>query len=239
MVAQDGPFALAGRAGKTHGVGQHHLARACARQANQEREFEQCQVDRRQQHVLEAVGCEKTPLDAHHHHGFTAPSRRQHAQVDREGEDQHQPDPERGHGETQHRDRHDGFGGNAVRRVARVHAQRHAQQRRTHDGGQCDLQRSGQARQNQLKHRHVVDERAAKVAAGQLGQEGGVLVPQGFVKTIGTNRLFADLLRDIGRDHHVDRVADRIDTDKHHHRDDEHHHRSLQQALDDECQHGS
>ena len=239
MVAQDRPFALARRARKTHGVGQHHLACASTRQADQQSQLEQRQVDRGQQHVLEAVGCEEAPLNAHHHHSVAAPSRRQHAEVHGEGEDQNKSDPESRHGKPKHRDRHDGFGCDAVRRVARVHAQRHAQHGGTHDGSECYLQRGRQARQNQLKHRHVVDERTPKVAAGQLRDEGGVLVPQRFVKAIGADRVFSDLLRDVGRNHHVDRVAHRIDADKHHQGDDEHHHCSLQQALDDEGQHGS
>ncbi len=94
-----------------------------------------------------------------------------------------------------------------------------------------------QARQDQVEHRHVVDEGAAEVAADQSAEEDAVLLPQRQVETVGADRLLADLLRHVGRDHHVDRVADRVDADEHQRRDDQHHDRCLQQALDDESEH--
>jgi hypothetical protein len=41
------------------------------------------------------------------------------------------------------------------------------------------------------------------------------------------------MLRGVGRDQDVDRVADRVDAGEDQHRDDEHHDRGLHQALDD------
>ena len=105
-------------------------------------------------------------------------------------------------------------------------------------GGQRDLQRGRQARQDQAQHRHVVDERTAEIARGKALQKGEVLPPQRLVEAIGTNRLLANLLRGVGRDHHVDRVAHRIDADEHQRRNHQHHHEGLQQALDDEGEHG-
>ena len=46
---------LAGRARELHGVGQHHLARAGAREADHHGELEQREVERRQQQVAQAV----------------------------------------------------------------------------------------------------------------------------------------------------------------------------------------
>ena len=51
------------------------------------------------------------------------------------------------------------------------------------------------------------------------------------------DRELADALVGVGRDQHVDRVADGVDADEHQDRDRQHHDEGLQQPLDDEAEH--
>ncbi len=100
-----------------------------------------------------------------------------------------------------------------------------------------ELERRRQAREDQLQHRHVVDERAAEIARQQPAEEAQILLPQRQIEAVLLDRERADALVGVGRDQHVDRIADGVDADEYQHRDRQHHDEGLQQPLDDESEH--
>ena len=64
------------------------------------------------------------------------------------------------------------------------------------------------------------------------------MLPQRQIQAVGAYGLFADLLRHIGRDHHVNRVANRVNANEDQRRYDQHDDDGLHQALDNKCEHG-
>ena len=76
-----------------------------------------------------------------------------------------------------------------------------------------------------------------KIAGEDSAEKCAVLRPQRLIEAIGFDRLLPDPLRGIGGDQHIDRVADRINSDKHERRDDGITMSGLRQPLDDETQH--
>ena len=76
------------------------------------------------------------------------------------------------------------LGERAVGPVAGIDAGGHADQRRAEDGGQRQLQRRRQPRQDELQHRHAEDEGAAEIAVQHAAEEGEVLLPERLVEPV-------------------------------------------------------
>ena len=168
---------------------------------------------------------------------LSAPPRRQPAEIDGEPHDQQHPNPEGRDRKTQDGQRHDQLGRDAVRTVARIHSGRHTNQRSDAYGNQHQFQRRGQTRKDKRRDRDVVDHGPAQIALEHIADEGEILLPQGLVEPVLPDQVLADLLACARVDHHVDRVADRVDANKDDDRHDEHDHHRLYQSTDKIAKH--
>lgn len=216
--ANDALFVEALGAGEFDVIRQHHLARGGTRQANDQGAFRQAQGDRRQQHVLPAVGGENAELNAEHRDGFAAARGRQPAELHREDHDQHQPDPEIRQAEAQYRAGHDGAGADRVVAQAGIQAERHADQHRHDCGGEGKFQRRRHAFDDQVHRRLPEDEGLAEIAAEGRGDENEVLLPHRLVEAKRFGNGLAIQFGCFGAGKNGERVADHVDAGKHQYR---------------------
>src|SRR5258706_3445421 len=94
-------------AGELHVVLQHRLARAGARQANQERELEERKAEGLHREVRQPVECEEAHRNSRDHDRLAAAVGRQPAELHREDHYEHEADPERRQAETEDGAGHD------------------------------------------------------------------------------------------------------------------------------------
>ena len=166
-------------AGELDVVLQHRLARARAREPDQQRELEQREVDRR--HDAGAA--------SRRARGRTPGTSPNSCVVGPRPFDGSQPSitektmisisPTQNVGQREAEDRagHDRPAGDAVRPQARPHAERNAEHDRDQHRGERELQRRRHPLEDQCERRRAVHERAAEIAAQRAGEEDAVLLP--------------------------------------------------------------
>ena len=237
-ITRRGSEALGAR--ELHVVLEHRLARAGAREPDEQRELEQRQVERGHREVPEAVEREEAHRHAEQQHRLAAAVGRQPAELHREHHDEHQPDPERRQAEAEDRAGHD--------RRARRRSRASGPRRRPSGmpsaiaitiATKASSSVAGSLLEDQLDRRDVVDERAAQVAARPRCTR-----KIAYCSRIGLSRPSAAVARArsissaCGLTSSSIGIADRVDAEEHEERHQRQHEDALPQSADGVGEHG-
>ena len=229
-ITRDGRQPLGTR--ELHEVHRQRLTNSGAGQPQHQRNVEQRQVQRRQQHVTQSVPGQERPRHAEQSFRLPASGAGQPTQLHREHHDQHQSHPKTGQRKSQYTAGHDGAAKKTVRLKSRVQPQRHTENHRKQHRGDGEFHRRRHALRDQSQRRFVEHETAAQIAMQRVAEKISVLAPQRLIQAHAGDDAGALGLVGLGRDQDVDRIADDVHADEHddrHRQDDE---TGLEQSAD-------
>jgi hypothetical protein len=144
-------------------------------------------------------------------------------------EDQHDAEPEAGHGLAEQRRGHDQLVGEPVAMGGAEDAGRHGDDHRQDERGNRQLQCRGKALHHELERRLLLVQRHAEISAGEQNEEPDVLGRQRRVQPeVAPHRFHLGRWR-VPWQQHRHRVAGHADHEKDHRRDPEQDHRRANQ----------
>ena len=171
MAEVHGPVAQPAGARELNVVGAQHLEHLAAHQSHDERHLKQPERDRRQDKCFQA-GCGQQPCRPEAEpYDFTASKRRQHAERDREQEDQQDADEERRQRNADERCRQENVGEPRSPVQRRVYAHRNADQQGEDRRRERQLQGGGKAVGDQIDHRRLELVGVAEIQPRRIGDE--------------------------------------------------------------------
>jgi hypothetical protein len=218
-------------------VGAQHLEHLGPHQPHDQRELEQRQRDRRQDQVLPALCGQQPGRPPAERDRVAAAVRRQHAELNREHEDQQDPDQEGRQRDADQRRGEQELRQPRVPLQRRIHAHRNAGDDRDDRGGEGQFERGGQPLLDQRRHRAPLPQADAEVALHRVDDEVAELHEKGLIEPQVGAQPRAVLGCGILAEHLRHRIADVLEQQEGDERDRQHHEDRLQQSADDEGQH--
>ena len=135
-------------------------------------------------------------------------------QLQREDVDQHDADEEGGQGNAQNGASHHQCAGFSFGESARIYAQWDRDTERQHSGYKNQLQRSRHPLGDQRECIHFIDIGLAEISLERIGNKRYVLLQDRSVEPQFFSNLLSNLRRSLGRDQHIDGIANKVGQNK-------------------------
>ena len=160
-------------------------------------------------------------------------------QLQREDVDQHDADEEGGQGNAQNGASHHQCAGFSFGESARIYAQWDRDTERQHSGYKNQLQRSRHPLGDQRERVHFIDIGLAEISLERIGNKRYVLLQDRSVEPQFFSNLLSNLRRSLGRDQHIDGIANEVGQNKYQNGHDEKCNYHLRQPLQEILEHGN
>ena len=156
-----------------------------------------------------------------------------------ENVDQHDADEEGWQGNTQNGASHHQCTGFSFGKSTRIYAQWDRDDEGQHDGYQNQLQRSRHPLGDQGEHIHLINIGLAEIPLECIGNKRYILLQDRSVEPQFLSDLLSNLRRSLGRDQHIDGIANEVGQNKYQNGHNEKCNYHLRQPLQEILEHGN